>query len=122
MSSQHTTTRRKRSLSWLRWPAFIVLLAIGYGATAYGTPRLAAPRCKTAAVEYLHAHPVAGRDVRGESVAAGPHDIVSVADGAFSVRVAYTVPRDMHASLYSHTCLTLPWRIRLGPRQIVPML
>lgn len=102
-----------------KWAASAVIaVAILASLVLYGTPWLKSDHCKELAVLHLAAHPVYGIEIAsGDSVFARPEDVDAHVSGPFEVEVDYAVPEGMHARVYSHSCVTKPFSVFLGPRR-----
>lgn len=96
-----------RSVAYATFGALVVISGIGYG-LAWA----ARAQCADALYEELRARQVSGTTLGGDRVLPARDDAHAEVTAPFEVNVRITVPRGLHATIYTKRFLVWPWGLR----------
>ncbi|MEH6415690.1 hypothetical protein [Pseudomonas sp. CGJS7] len=104
----------------------IVLTALSIGALYFCAGYLTAWQAKQACVDESY-RSAQQRDVHGYRMGGGKvrptrGEFEANIAGPFQVEVVYSVPRDMHATIFVERYLTLPWRREFRSSEVIQLV
>ena len=98
-----------------RWLTALVIAICGIGLFVGGliNARNMAQRCGVITNAYLASNPQIGYGLDSKPVRVSAKDVAVEVAGPFQVVTYYSVPRDLHASVYYRHYWAFPWGCRL---------